>query len=214
MKFRNLIIFALILVLCLAIVACGDKKDAKDTGTASTETVGELSTDSPDTPGVSDSTAESDTDSVSTEKVEQASMLIGDADIKDLTIVIPENDVVAITIAEYFAAEVKAIAGYDIAVIKDSQADTEAVITIGKTSLTPDFTLAKDEYIIKVEDNKLHISYADGASPYQAITTILGDTLFSSETAVDNTYSLADGFETSGKCYDYIIGDNEFNPFE
>ncbi len=216
MKIRILILIAA-LVACLAIAACGDgkKNDGKDTNDVSDVE----SSDSADTstPGGS-STSSGSSDSASEESdvipPEEKSMTIAGTAVADFTILVSDGDKDGNTIAGYIADKIKEITNVDVSITSDPSAVSGAVISIGKTDFSKDISIGSDGFVVKTEDKLLIIAYEDGTSPYPAVTTVLNDSLFSDNISGGKDYVLESGFEISGKCTDYIIGDNEFNPFD
>ncbi len=200
MKTRILILTALILTLVF--VSCGEKSPhVNDTGT---ETL--VGADESTEKVVSESTDAESGDTVTEEK---KTITIASNEISLYTVLIPENDNIAAAIAEFITDEIKAISDFDIKTVYDAAEAGDAVIAVGKTSLSPNVSLGDDEFLIKLDGKNLYVSYADGAQSYRAVKAILGDTLFS-----DASYTLPENFEQKGKCNDYNIGDNEFNPFD
>lgn len=202
------LLFVLVLVLCIAFSACsgqGDDVEPAD-GTASSDTVA-------DTENV-DSSA--DTNGETAEDKEPCYVRIGGVDSSEYSIVVSSDDSLAVMLAEYISDSVSEITGnkMNIVYVAESADLQENIIYVGDTSLYPELGVGKGEFIVKLSDGKLYIVYDADSSPFQAISSVLDDSLFSENTAESNVYSMEDGFEFSGKCGDYIIGDNEFNPFD
>ncbi len=211
MKFRFFIFAALITLFCLCFVSCGEKKDTSNSDVQTTDTA--ALSDTQDTKAESDSVA--DSEPVVTEPVSDSNIYIGENDIKNFKILLSSDAGESEkNIADYIAAEIKAITLFDIPVVTDSGETYDNVIAIGKTAVTPDFSIEADEFIIKVDSSNLYIVYSNGEFAYQAVTTVLAEELFMLNSADKNEYSLSDGTEIIGKCGDYVIGDNEFNPFD
>ncbi|MBQ8207378.1 MAG: hypothetical protein IJZ89_01430 [Clostridia bacterium] len=209
MKIRFILLFVLITALCLSFSACGDGETVDSNDALSDSALDTNAVDGTDTESTHTSDTLADTDPESTVK----NIVIGNTDISNFSIVAPGDDAVALTIADYFAEKVKAFTGNEMSIVETAE-NSAAAVVIGNTAITPDFGIGEDEFIIKAEEDKLYISYDEGASAYQAVTAILDDVLFSDENAVEDTYSLSSDYEFIGKCGDYVIGDNEFNPFE
>lgn len=196
MKLHNLFFPVLIIALCLSFAACLSKNEGSDTSVA---------------PAVS---SDNNTSVPDTEK-EKLSIAIGDVDISFYSIVLSgEEDGIASAISEYIVSGVKNLTCLDIPVVNDSSEASDNEIIIGNTSRIEAPDLGEDEFIIKCEGGKMYIWYPEEASAYQGVTAILSEALINESIAVDGKITLAADFEFSGLCGDYIIGDNEFNPFE
>ncbi len=195
MKLHNLFFPVLIIALCLSFAACLGKNEGSDTAV--------------------DPAVSSDKASVSDTEKEKLSISIGGVDISSYSILLSgEEDGTASAISEYIVSGVKSLTGLDIPVVNDSSEALDNKIIIGNTARIEATELGEDEFIIKCEDGKMYIWYPEGASAYQGVTAILSDALINESIAIDGKITLAADFEFSGLCSDYIIGDNEFNPFE
>ena len=192
MKIRNLFLFVMVALLTFSFVACGETpSDSTDTGSV-------ISDDS------------TDTEALTTEAA--VSVFFGKHNALKCSIVVNDGDTVGKNIADYIAGQVKDITGAEMSIVNSTD-NLEAMIVIGE-NIIPDLEHKADEFVIKFVEKNLYISYAAGASAFQAVSAVLDDALFASYNSDGNTYTLASDFEFSGKCGDYIIGDNEFNPFE
>lgn len=205
MKARNFLVLVLTVILAISLVACGDSGDN------GADTVGVQG--SPDGTGAVEQTGTNtdDGDDTVAEAV-AVSVFLGENDIEKYSVVFSSEDTVGTNIADYLLEKVKGITGKEI-VTSDSAEGLEYAIVIGVNSLS-ESELGDNEFVIKFVGNNLYISYSEGATAFQAVSTVLDDALFASHNRVDDTYTLASDFEFSGKCGDYVIGDNEFNPFE
>ncbi len=196
MKSLNYFLFILVALLTIFFTACGESTTS--------------GTDTKDT---------SDNDSVVTEAEiteniteNSVSLFIGKNDISEFSIVVNDSDITGKNVAEYFAGQVKVLTGKDIEVV-NSSGNNERAIFIGANAI-PGVNHEMDEFVIKFVEENLYISYSEDASAFQAVSSVLDDVLFASHNRDGDTFTLSENFEFSGKCGDYIIGDNEFNPFE
>ncbi len=209
MKTRKFLLLALTVFLAIFLVACGE---GNNNGTNDSTDIGNTR----DTADFSDTNASSpengdDSSDIVTEAA-PVSIFLGENDIEKYSIVFSGDNIVEKNISEYLSEKIKAISGKDI-VSAESAQGLEYAIIIGVNSL-PDAELGDNEFIIKLVENDLYISYSEGATAFQAVSTVLEDALFASHNKVGDAHTLASDFEFSGKCGDYVIGDNEFNPFE
>ena len=114
------------------------------------------------------------------------------------------------------------IGGNDISLYNIVLGDkTEEVKLVGEllaervktlTGIEPAFSEEETGHFIKISsgDGDTFGVRVDGGNMY----TTLEESLFDTADAVNDVISVADGFDVSGNCGDYIIGDNEFNPFD
>ncbi len=209
MKIKALILAMVMVLVCLCFFACDTEKAPVETGNDSqTLDSGVADTDNSDT--VNTDTDVSDTVQ-STDEIVEKKVVFGDVDASQYLIVANNNTAKAI--GNYISDSVKAVTEAEMAIVEEAD-ESKNLIIIGTSDLLPDSDLKKDEFLIKFVDGDLYIVYYDGSAPYQAITTILDEELFTGEAATDGDYKLSADFEAKGNCGDYIIGDNEFNPFE
>lgn len=199
MKIKAIILSMLLILVCTFFFACGTVKDADDTESNIQDTESSIQSAESD---VNDTEAAVET----TDATDENKVLLGDIDASQYVIV--TNDKTAKVIAEYFSDSVKAITGAEMTIVTEAL-ENENLIFIGTSDLLPESNLQKDEFLIKFVDGDLYIVYYEGSASYRAVTTILDEALFS-----DGSANLSSSFEAKGKCGDYIIGDNEFNPFE
>ena len=194
MKKRNFLLLFLTVLLAVSLVACGEENifgtnDSTDTGDVQ----------------VTDSTV---TDTAAT----PVSIVLGENHIEKYRIVFSSDDAVGKNISDYISEKIRAITGKDITRAESTEG-LEYAIVIGE-NLIPEADLEVSDFIIKFLGNNLYISYTKGAGAFPAVSTVLEDSLFASHNRVDDTYTLASNLEFFGMCDDYVIGDNEFNPFE
>ncbi len=192
MKIRSLFLLVMVALLAFSLIACGDETPS------GTNADSEAFVDSTD---AKNETTES-----------KISVFIGKHDVLECSIVVNDGDTVGKNIADYIAGQVKAITDSDVEIVNSTD-KLEKMIVIGE-NIIPDVEHEKDEFVIKFVEKNLYISYAEGASAYQAVSAVLDDALFASYNLDGDTYALSSDFEFSGNCGDYMIGDNEFNPFE
>ena len=208
MKVNSLPCLLLALVFCVSFAACSSKvADENKETVAASGSASDTSVAGGATSGVESDTPESG-------KITFSITLCG-VDISEYSIVIPKDDTgSAKLISEYIVSGVKTLTEKELTVNEDTSAASDFEIVVGSTSRKEAPVLGNDEFIIKCEDNKLYIWYASETSPYHAVTAVLSDFLLGEKAAIGGRIDMAADFEFSGICGEYMIGDNEFNPFE
>lgn len=129
---------------------------------------------------------------------------INGVDISEFSIVCADDKDETKLISDYVIENVKLVSGIDLKVSDLSETDGK-IIEIAASE--------GDEFEIKVENGNIYITYSAVDGAYKAVATTLGDSLFDTASAKNGSIDLENGFSVSGKCSDYVIGDNEFNPF-
>lgn len=182
--------FAMLLALVLAVsvlASCGEKKtdiDGKESGALSSDTL-----------NISE---ETETEAPVIYKIE-----IGGNDISLYNIVLGDKTEEVKLVGELLAERVKTLTGIEPAF---SEEETGHFIKISSGD--------GDTFGVKVDGGNMYIICPTEDGAYAAVAATLEESLFDTADAVNDVISVADGFDVSGNCGDYIIGDNEFNPFD
>lgn len=182
--------FAMLLVLVLAVymfVSCGEKKTDRDRK--------ESEVPSTDTLNVS---GKAETEAPVIYKIE-----IGGNDISLYNIVLGDKTEEVKLVGELLAERIKTLTGIEPAF---SEEETERFIKISSVD--------GDTFGVRVDGGNMYIICPTEDGAYAAVAAALEESLFDTADAVNDVISVADGFDVSGNCGDYIIGDNEFNPFD
>lgn len=156
-----------------------------------------------------DTTGESNIADTTDENLTKELLVAGRSVVDYVIVLSDEPDQVAKDVSDYIVGKVKEITNKDMYVKDDTDAVSAYEIVIGNTSRFDAPDIGEDNFLIKVENGQVYIWYPDIDTAYNSVIGGLTVTLFAKESNV-----LAEGYELIGKCGNYTIGDNEFNPFE
>lgn len=143
------------------------------------------------------------TDNTETETAVIYKIKIGGNDISQYSIVLGDKTEETKLIGELLSERIKALAGIEPTVSED---EGEHFIRVNSGE--------GDTFGVRVENGNMYIVCPTEDGAYAAVASALEESLFDTADAVNTVISVDDGFDVSGKCSDYIIGDNEFNPFD